>query len=259
MDLEGYSTIEEYFSNQFYENPDAVTIKEFQTADISYEGSAFTIAPGKSDYPVRFDGEDCTHSTVLSLYMNYFGLRIPSAGEWMKAARGDNTRCWPWMDETCGVDGDTYCSTYYSCLSNDEANDCSSEVWDCQSECEDIQQDCESQWQQTAMACINECFYSQTDTGEYVYPDCYDCIDNMSEMQWAACMSGEGEGNPYEEIGNRLDRVNPYEFRKGMDYELTSIGCARLAESTSEDGLKKLINIIENQLSLSGINYKFTI
>ena len=32
-------------------------------------------------------------------------------------------------------------------------------------------------------------------------------------------------------VGNRLDRVNPYEFRKGMDYELTAIGCSRLAES----------------------------
>ena len=35
--------------------------------------------------------------------------------------------------------------------------------------------------------------------------------------------------------GNRLDRVNPYEFRKGMDYELTSIGVSRLAESTPEE------------------------
>ena len=31
------------------------------------------------------------------------------------------------------------------------------------------------------------------------------------------------------------------------------------AESTSEEGLKSLIAIIENQLSLSGVNYKFTV
>ena len=31
------------------------------------------------------------------------------------------------------------------------------------------------------------------------------------------------------------------------------------AESTSQEGLKSLIEIIENQLSLSGVNYKFTI
>ena len=34
---------------------------------------------------------------------------------------------------------------------------------------------------------------------------------------------------------NRLDRVNPYEFRKGMDVELTSLGVSRLAESTPEE------------------------
>tara|TARA_Y100000593_G_C4244154_1_gene303762 strand:- start:108 stop:1064 length:957 start_codon:yes stop_codon:yes gene_type:complete len=33
---------------------------------------------------------------------------------------------------------------------------------------------------------------------------------------------------------NRLDRVNPYEFKKGMDYELTAVGVTRLAESTVE-------------------------
>ncbi len=38
---------------------------------------------------------------------------------------------------------------------------------------------------------------------------------------------------------NRLDRVNPYEFRKGMDYELTALGCARLQEST----LKKKLHM----------------
>ena len=35
--------------------------------------------------------------------------------------------------------------------------------------------------------------------------------------------------------GNRLDRVNPYEFRKGMDYELVGMGCSRLAESTVDE------------------------
>ena len=35
--------------------------------------------------------------------------------------------------------------------------------------------------------------------------------------------------------GNRLDRVNPYEFRKGMDYELTKLGVLSLRESTPEE------------------------
>ncbi len=38
-----------------------------------------------------------------------------------------------------------------------------------------------------------------------------------------------------EESPSRLDKYNPYEFRKGMDYELTEMGVSRLAESTPEE------------------------
>jgi len=48
------------------------------------------------------------------------------------------------------------------------------------------------------------------------------------------------------EINNRLDRINPYEFRKGMDYELTSMGCARLAESTIEEREKSTETVLKN-------------
>jgi len=48
------------------------------------------------------------------------------------------------------------------------------------------------------------------------------------------------------EMGNRLDRVNPYEFRKGMDYELTSLGCARLQESTPDEREKATESVIKN-------------
>ncbi len=47
-------------------------------------------------------------------------------------------------------------------------------------------------------------------------------------------------------VGNRLDRVNPYEFRKGMDYELTSLGCARLQESTPEEREKATETVLKN-------------
>jgi len=53
-----------------------------------------------------------------------------------------------------------------------------------------------------------------------------------------------GEGST--EINNRLDRFNPYEFRKGMDYELTSIGCARLSESTIEEREKSTEIVLKN-------------
>ena len=49
-----------------------------------------------------------------------------------------------------------------------------------------------------------------------------------------------------EKDGNRLDRLNPYEFRKGMDYELTALGCYRLAESTLEEREKSTEKVIKN-------------
>jgi len=62
---------------------------------------------------------------------------------------------------------------------------------------------------------------------------------------------GEDEGgNAYEGMSNRLDRVNPYEFRKGMDYELTAIGCARLQESTPEEREKATESVLKNLESM---------
>ena len=46
--------------------------------------------------------------------------------------------------------------------------------------------------------------------------------------------------------GTKLDRVNPYEFRKGMDYELTSMGVTRLAESTPEEREKATETVLKN-------------
>ena len=40
--------------------------------------------------------------------------------------------------------------------------------------------------------------------------------------------------------------MNPYEFRKGMDFELTSLGCARLAESSIEEREKATETILKN-------------
>mgnify|MGYP001292337674 CR=1 FL=1 len=49
-----------------------------------------------------------------------------------------------------------------------------------------------------------------------------------------------------EKEGNRLDKLNPYEFRKGMDYELTAVGCSRLAESTVEERGAATEKVIKN-------------
>ena len=53
--------------------------------------------------------------------------------------------------------------------------------------------------------------------------------------------------DPSKEVdGNRLDRFNPSEFRKGMDYELINIGCSRLAESTEDERRKATETVIGN-------------
>jgi len=43
-----------------------------------------------------------------------------------------------------------------------------------------------------------------------------------------------------------LDRVNPAEFRKGMDIELTNMGCSRLAESTIDEREKATETVLKN-------------
>ena len=49
-----------------------------------------------------------------------------------------------------------------------------------------------------------------------------------------------------EKDGNRLDLYHPHEFRKGMDYELTAIGCSRLAESTVEERESATEKVLKN-------------
>ena len=53
--------------------------------------------------------------------------------------------------------------------------------------------------------------------------------------------------DPSKEVDeNRLDKFNPYEFRKGMDYELTIMGIARLAESTDDERRKATESVLKN-------------
>ena len=54
------------------------------------------------------------------------------------------------------------------------------------------------------------------------------------------------------DVGTRLDRVNPYEFRKGMDVELTSLGVSRLQESTPEEREKATETVLKNLEEHSG-------
>ena len=52
-------------------------------------------------------------------------------------------------------------------------------------------------------------------------------------------------GVPYGN-DNRLDRVNPYEFKKGMDYELSTIGISRLNESTPDQRQISTDKVLKN-------------
>ena len=52
-------------------------------------------------------------------------------------------------------------------------------------------------------------------------------------------------GVPYGN-DNRLDRVNPYEFKKGMDYELSTLGISRLYESTPEQRQQSSDKVLKN-------------
>ena len=53
--------------------------------------------------------------------------------------------------------------------------------------------------------------------------------------------------NPSKEVGgNRLDKFNPYEFRKGMDYELIAVGCSQLSESTDDERRKATETVLSN-------------
>ena len=52
-------------------------------------------------------------------------------------------------------------------------------------------------------------------------------------------------GVPYGN-DNRLDRVNPYEFKKGMDYELSTMGISRLSESTPDQRQASTDKVLKN-------------
>ena len=52
-------------------------------------------------------------------------------------------------------------------------------------------------------------------------------------------------GVPYGN-DNRLDKYNPYEFKKGMDYELSTMGISRLNESTPEQRQQSTDKVLKN-------------
>jgi len=57
----------------------------------------------------------------------------------------------------------------------------------------------------------------------------------------------------------RLENVNPYEFKKGMDWELATMGCPRLREATENERTKATTKILKNlKESDAYYSYKMT-
>ena len=56
----------------------------------------------------------------------------------------------------------------------------------------------------------------------------------------------KGDVNVPYGTDNRLDNIHPFEFKKGMDYELTNLGCANIRDSKEEDRIKASENVVKN-------------
>ena len=194
-----YTCDETYpWENQTYDEWPYVKVKDFTTSDIWYQGSSFNILTDPTplgEYPVRFDSERCIDSALLTLYTDYYGLRVPTGGEWMKAARGDDQRCWPWMDGSCQTESTTYCSEYYSCLTDEQVSECDTEANDCGSECQEMHQDCMDDIEIQSNTCVQECFSEVSDQASNSYDaECAECWNHFQTDPLALMMCTESEG-----------------------------------------------------------------
>jgi len=112
-------------------------IEDFSTQAISFEGSSFIIESGLGTQPAIFNYENCVDGVVVGLLLDHYGLRIPTGGEWTKAAREDNTRCWPWLESDCDAAGESYCNSIFTCMTEEEFDACDDSVGELLNECQD--------------------------------------------------------------------------------------------------------------------------
>ncbi len=136
-----YDCNEDYLGNQNNEDSDYgnINIENFSTDAISFEGSSFIIESGLGTQPAIFNYNNCVDGVIVGLLLEYYGLRIPTGSEWTKAARQNNTRCWPWLSGDCQQEAEIYCSSIYTCMSEEEYDACEESandlMWDCQDNC----------------------------------------------------------------------------------------------------------------------------
>jgi hypothetical protein len=172
----------------------SINIEDFSTQAISFEGSSFVIESGLGTQPAIFNYENCVDGAVVGLLVDHYGLRIPTGGEWTKAAREDNTRCWPWLESDCDAAAESYCNSIFTCMSDEEFEACEETVndlmWDCQDDCMDSGSGCDGMLNQFNCEEIEGCTW--VDNGfmeQYCTETCDQCmIDNYEICDGNPCV-----------------------------------------------------------------------
>ena len=205
-----------------------VNIEDFSTQAISFEGSSFVIESGSGTKPAIMNYENCVDGVITGLMLDYYGLRIPTGGEWTKAARADNTRCWPWLESDCDAAAESYCGSIYSCMSDEEFEACEEEAdglfFECQLDCNDSGgEDCSDidfydvcentegcTWDSDYSYCQDSCYVCMVDNSEICAGDpsspgcpCYDdCMGGgdggFDEMMECMNDCGDTYGNTWD-------------------------------------------------------------
>ena len=192
-----------YDGSQDYGN---INIEDFSTQSISFEGSSFVIESGAGTKPALLNYNNCIDGIIVSLLLEYYGLRIPNGEEWMKASRQDNDRCWPWMTETCQVSKQNYCESLFTCQSEEEFDACTENAEALQLTC---QQNCNAQ----ILECDNAC-----DSNDNFSNNCsslqneFDCDQNsncdwQSESCMDVCTACINEGDYWDTCGSNPTNV----------------------------------------------------
>ena len=193
-------------------------ISEFSTQHISYEGLSFVIESGTGSKPALFDYNTCVDGVIVGLLLEYYGLRFPTAGEWTKAARQDNNRCWPWMNTNCEDANEAYCSSEYQCLSEEDFDACQEDIstqqLDCNNSCVLDNDTCEADCgcdMSGGGDSDNDCdFYNDSDDidgcnndedctyfSDTCVSNCYGCMMNPDTYEYCIGDTGSGDNaNP---------------------------------------------------------------
>jgi len=72
---------------------------------IRFDGETFTVVPGFENHPVVM-----VTWFGAKAYVNFHGMRLPTENEWEKAARGADSRAYPWGDEIARNQANYYSS-----------------------------------------------------------------------------------------------------------------------------------------------------